>query len=100
MAKGYLVANIRVKDAGLFAEYGKQVAPMIARFGGRYLVRGGAVMPKEGTPSLARLVVLEFDSMEAARAFYESAEYAPLIALRQRASEGELALVEGYLPAV
>lgn len=94
----YLLANIRVKDPALFAEYRDKVAPMIAAHGGRYLIRGGEVTPVEGEAVFARVVVLEFPDMAKLRAFYDSADYAPLIALRQRASEGEVALIEGYVP--
>jgi uncharacterized protein (DUF1330 family) len=92
----YLIANIQVKDPARFNEYREKVAPMIARHGGRYLVRGGAVTPLEGNPGLHRLVVLEFPSMEKLRAFYDSADYAPLLKLRQSATEGTVALVEGH----
>lgn len=91
----YLIANIRVHDHAVFAEYGRQVFPMVERHGGRYLVRGGAVSDAEGTPNLARVVILEFDDMAKLRAFYDSAEYAPLITLRQSAADGDVALVEG-----
>jgi uncharacterized protein (DUF1330 family) len=94
----YLIANIRVTDPARFAEYREKVAPLIARFGGRYLIRGGAVTPVEGEPVLARVVVLEFADMAALRRFYHSEDYAPLIALRQSASTGDVALVEGYAP--
>ena len=95
----YLIANIRVKDPAKFASYRDQVAPLIARFGGRYLIRGGAVTPVEGNPTLERVVVLEFPSMDALKTFYFSDDYAPLIALRQEASDGDVALIEGYVPA-
>ncbi len=94
----YLIANLTVTDPARFAEYREQVAPMIARYGGRYLVRGGAVTAVEGEPGLDRVVVLEFDDMAALRRFYDGADYAPLIALRQSASTGSVALVEGYAP--
>lgn len=91
----YLIANIVVTDPARFAEYRDQVAPLIARFGGRYLVRGGEVTPVEGDPGLQRVVVLEFADMPALRAFYDSPEYAPLIALRASATVSNVALVEG-----
>lgn len=94
----YLIANIRVTDPARFAEYREKVAPMIARYGGRYLIRGGAVTPVEGDPRLDRVVVLEFPDMAALKRFYHSEDYAPLIALRQSASTGDVALVEGYAP--
>lgn len=94
----YLIANLTVHDPKTFAEYGALVAPMIARHGGRYLVRGGAVTPAEGAATLNRVVVVEYPDMATARAFYDSAEYAPLIALRQRAATGTVDFVEGYAP--
>jgi uncharacterized protein (DUF1330 family) len=95
----YLLANIRVKDPKKFAEYRDRVAPLIAASGGRYAVRGGAVTPVEGDPKLDRVVILEFPTMESLRAFYHGEAYAPLIALRQEASEGDVALIEGFAPA-
>jgi uncharacterized protein (DUF1330 family) len=94
----YLIANITVTDPAKFAEYRDRVAPMIARFGGRYVVRGGVVTPVEGNPVFQRVVILEFDDMAALKRFYHSDDYAPLIALRQQASTGDVALVEGYAP--
>ncbi len=91
----YLVANITMKDPVAYAEYGRQVAPLIARFGGRYLIRGGAAEAVEGA-AFNRVVVLEFADMAGVKAFYFSPEYAPLIALRQRAADGNVSLVEGY----
>lgn len=94
----YLIANLTVHDPAVFAQYGAQVAPMIAARGGRYLVRGGAVTPAEGEMGLHRVVIVEFPDMASLRAFYDSAEYAPLIALRTSASTGTVAFVEGYTP--
>lgn len=94
----YLIANITVTDPEGFAAYRAGVPAVIARFGGRYLVRGGAIETKEGTPGLDRLVILEFPDMAAARAFYDSADYAPLLAMRLASSTGSVALVEG-MPA-
>jgi uncharacterized protein (DUF1330 family) len=91
----YLVANITVHDPARFEEYRAAVPAVIARFGGRYLVRGGAVEAKEGEPGLNRLVILEFPDMAAARAFYDSADDAPLLAMRRAATTGSVALAEG-----
>lgn len=94
----YLIANITVTDPEAFKAYGAQVPSVIAKFGGRYLVRGGAVAAVEGTSPFNRLVVLEFATMDALKTFYHSPEYAPLIAMRQKASTGDVVLVEGYVP--
>lgn len=95
----YLVANIQVTDPARFNEYREAVAPLIARFGGHYLVRGGAVHAVEGNPGLDRLVILEFPSMERLREFYGSREYAPLLAMRAACTVSNVALVEGYAPS-
>ena len=64
----YLIANLTIHDPKTFADYGAQVAPMIVRHGGRYLVRGGAVTPAEGEAILNRVVVVEYPDMATARA--------------------------------
>ena len=64
---GYLIAAIDIKDPEGFDDYRRQVSPIIARYGGRYIVRGGAVTPLEGTAPQRRLVVIEFPSVDAAR---------------------------------
>lgn len=91
----YLLANLTIRDPQAFEAYRQAVPAMIARFGGRYLVRGGAVDVKEGEPGLGRVIILEFPDMAAARAFYDSPDYAPLLALRCAAADGTLAFIEG-----
>jgi uncharacterized protein (DUF1330 family) len=91
----YLMGEIEVTDPATYEEYRKQVLPVVTKYGGRFLVRGGKVEALEGGWSPKRVVALEFPSMEQARSFYRSPEYAPLIALRQTASRGKLILVEG-----
>jgi len=91
----YLIAEIEVTDSAGYDEYRKQVGAVIAKYAGRFLVRGGAIESKEGGWQPKRLVVVEFPSLDKARTFYHSADYAPLIALRQKASHGKLVLVEG-----
>ena len=93
--KGYIVGAISVTDPELYQQYAAQVPDVIASFGGRYLIRGGAVEPLEGDWSPDRAVVLEFDSPDDARAFYRSPQYQELVAVRQRASTGSLVLVDG-----
>jgi len=93
---GYLIANIQVKDPVKFEEYRQKVAPLIQKFGGRYLIRGGEVRRLEGNPSFHRLVVLEFPTVDAARHFYESAEYQPILKLRLDSTQSDTVLVQGY----
>jgi uncharacterized protein (DUF1330 family) len=91
----YLIGEIEITDPQAYQEYVKGVPATIARYGGKYLVRGGKVEPLEGGWDPKRFVVLEFASLEQARKWYDSPEYAPLRALRRGASRGKLILVEG-----
>jgi len=91
----YLIGEIEVTDAKTYEEYRKLVPGVIAKFGGKYLVRGGAVETCEGNWSPKRLVLLEFPSMDRARAFHGSPEYAPLLAMRTKSAKSKLILVEG-----
>lgn len=95
----YLYGNIQIHDMALYEQYRAQVPAIIASYGGRYLVRGGAVEVVEGQVDAQRQVILEFPDMAALKAFYFSKEYAPLIAIRQKAATGSIVLIEGYLPA-
>lgn len=92
----YLAVQIVVKDRETYERY-KLMAPVsIAQYGGRYLVRGGASETLEGSWHPARLAVLEFPSMERAREWWASPEYAEAKALRQASAETEMLLIEGY----
>jgi uncharacterized protein (DUF1330 family) len=95
----YIIVNIEVTDSQGFERYRAAVPPVIAAHGGRYLVRGGDLHVMEGAPGWKRLVVLEFPSLAAARAFYASADYAPLLALRLATTNSEMVMVEGLPPA-
>jgi len=91
----YVIAEVNVTDPKLYDDYRKQVPATVEKYGGRFAVRGGAVESKEGGWNPARLVVLEFPSMEQARKWYNSPEYAPALALRLKAANARLILVEG-----
>lgn len=92
----YVIVNVDVKDPVRYEDYKKMVPPTLAPYGGRFLVRGGAVHPREGAWRPKRFVVLEFPSLERANAWYDSPEYAPAKALRQATSTADLVMVEGF----
>ena len=94
--KGYLIANLDIHDQPIFQRYREMVVPIIAKYGGRYIVRGGEVENLEGHLSFNRLIVLEFPSPEVARAFYEGPEYQPVKAIRFQSATSDVALVVGY----
>ena len=91
----YVIGEIDVKDAAGYDDYRRQVLATVQKFGGRFLARGGRAEALEGHAPPKRVVVLEFPSYERALEWYRSAQYAPLIQLRQKASKGRLLLVEG-----
>ena len=95
----YVVAEVEVTDPAVYEEYRKLAPATIAKYGGKYLVRGGTVETKEGSWQPKRLVVLEFASMDQARKWYHSPEYAPALALRAKAARSKVLLVEGAPPA-
>ena len=91
----YVIADTNISDHKIYDEYKRQVAPLIAKFGGRFVVRGGKHVVLEGAWQPHRLVVIEFPTMEMAITWYNSPEYAPLLAMRQPAAEDHLVAVEG-----
>ena len=94
----YVINDMEVTDPVTFDQY-RQLSPAtVALYGGRFLVRGGEVMPQEGTWSPRRLVILEFPSVERAKAWIDSPEYAPARRLRQVSSVSNLVIVDGVWP--
>jgi len=93
--RAYLIANIEITDPKQYADYIARIGEVTESFGGRYLVRGGTAHKMEGHWHPHRMIVVEFPDMATAQRFYESPEYAPLLALRHSASETDMVLVEG-----
>lgn len=94
----YIIGNITVTDPVGYEDYRARVPAVIAAHGGRYVVRGGQMEVLEGEGPVSRTVVLEFPDMQRLKAFYGSADYAPLLALRKRCATSRLIAVEGYVP--
>ena len=91
----YVVVQVNVHDADGYERYKSMAPPSIARYGGQYLVRGGKTETLEGTWGPSRFVVLEFPSMERAREWWGSMEYAEAKALRHATAHTEMLLAEG-----
>jgi uncharacterized protein (DUF1330 family) len=91
----YIIADIQVTDPASYYQYQPLASASIARFGGRFAVRGGKVDLLEGAPEPERIVVIEFPDTETARRWYSSDEYQNALKIRQSASRGRLFLVEG-----
>jgi uncharacterized protein (DUF1330 family) len=91
----HVIAHIDVKDPTRYEDY-KRMSPIsIEKFGGRFIARGGKTESLEGTWQPKRLVLIEFPSVERAREWWASDDYAPAKALRQATSTGDLVVVEG-----
>ncbi|PWH13932.1 MAG: DUF1330 domain-containing protein [Anaerolineae bacterium] len=91
----YVIVDITVTDPEGYAEY-KQLAPAaVALYGGKYLARGGQTETLEGDWQPQRLVILEFPSIEQAKAWLHSPEYAPARALRHRYAQSNMVVIEG-----
>ena len=94
----YVVAEIEITNPEGYKEYTTQVPATIAKFGGRFLVRGGAATTLEGNWPQQRRVIIEFPSVDAAKRWYDSPEYEKPKALRRANSNGRLLLLEGVSP--
>lgn len=91
----YLIADVDVTDAVLFEDYKREVAATEALYGGKYLGRGGLTRVLEGDWQPHRLVIVEFPNMDSLVAWYESPEYAPLKALREKCATTRIVALEG-----
>jgi len=91
----YVLAEIEITNPDGYREYTAIVHATIAKYGGRFLVRGGAAEVLEGDWPQRRRVLLEFPSMQAAKQWFDSPEYEKPKAMRQAASDGRLILMEG-----
>lgn len=94
--KGYCIFdNVQVHDLGKLEIYKKQAAPLVEKFGGRYLILGGQFAVVEGSQRPTFLVMIEFPSYEKANQWYFSEEYRELKNLRLSAVDSNAIIVEG-----
>jgi len=91
----YLISTIEITDPAAYDEYRKMVGPVLQKYGGKFIARGGKIDYLEGDWQPKRVVIVEFETMEKARAFSDSAEYAPAKAARHRSSNSSVLVVEG-----
>jgi len=92
----YSITDVEVLDADALARYREVAGPAVARYGGRFLVRGAEpVVAEDEWPSGQRVNVIEFPSMEQLKAWYDSPEYAPARAIARKALRRRLLFVDG-----
>lgn len=92
----YLVARVDVRDWERYKEYMRHTPRVIAQHGGHFIVRGAPTITIEGADDPRRLVVIEFPSLERAKAFYDSNEYRSIRRYRDGAGEAQFVIVDGY----
>jgi len=95
MPKGYWIGHVDVRDMAGYQGYIAANAAVFARYGARFMVRGGRRVVKEGA-CRARTVVIEFKDYATALACYESADYADVMTRRTPFSVADLMIIEGY----
>jgi uncharacterized protein (DUF1330 family) len=91
----YIIAQVNVTDPAKYQEYAKLAGPATQKYGGRFLVRGGAKTTMEGDIPFQRIVVNEFPDVEAAKRFYNSVEYQAAKQKRLGAADFNMIIVEG-----
>lgn len=91
----YSISSIDVKDWDAYQEYMTLVPPIIEKFGGKYIVRGGDVLSDSTTWHPKRVVILEFQTLAQMKEFRDSDEYRPVSAIRLKAADTETFVVEG-----
>ncbi|MBA8879162.1 DUF1330 domain-containing protein [Phyllobacterium myrsinacearum] len=95
IAPAYYIAEFEVTDREALKPYTQQVESTFAPFSGRYIVRGGSMDALEGDTPKSRLVIIVFDSLEQARAWYSSPQYASIRPIRQHSGHTNAYIVEG-----
>lgn len=91
----FILVDINVHDPVQYEEYKKLAAPTVTLYGGKYIVRGGKVETLEGKWAPTRLVILEFPTVDQAKAWLNSPEYSPIRKIRHATSTSEMIVVEG-----
>lgn len=93
--KAYIIVDVNITNPSRYEDYRKLTPASLVPYDGKFIVRGGATETLEGEWLPGRVVVLEFPSMQQAKAWWSSAAYAPAKAIRQSAAETKMILVEG-----
>jgi len=92
---GYIIVDVQITDPEAYERYKAAVPATLAAYGGKFIVRGGRTETLEGDWEPGRVVVLEFESVEKAKAWWDSQDYAAPKQLRQSASVTRMIVVEG-----
>ena len=92
---GYFIIQINVTNAENYKEYIEKVTPIVKKFGGEYIVRGGQSENVEGNWLFQRTVVLKFPTYDMVKEWHNSDEYKPIRKIREDNSECNAIIIEG-----
>ena len=91
----YMLARVNVTDMEQYQQYMKLTPPILEKFGGAFVIRGGEKHILEGPDAPERIVLLKFADVAAAKAMYQSDEYQAAVKVREGAAEASFIVMEG-----
>ncbi len=94
-APGYVIAEAEITDPAALQKYGEKIAETLAPFNHHFIVSTSKIQGLEGEPPKDRVVIIEFDSVQKAREWYDSPAYAAIRPIRQNAAKSRIFIVEG-----
>lgn len=92
----YIIVRVEIKDGDAYKEYMRHSPRIIYQYGGRFIARGGETSTLEGEKEHRRIAIIEFPSLERAKAFYYSPEYTEIRSMREGKGDAQFVAVEGY----
>ena len=95
---GYVIAEVEITDPAALQEYGKKIGETLAPFNHRVVVSTGNIQALEGDAPKDMVVIIQFDSVQKAREWYDSPAYAAIRPIRQSATKSRIFIVEGLAP--
>ena len=96
MTKGYAIFNEDISDQAAYDKYAQKAVPTILERGGKLIVVNDGPEVIEGEWKAPRVIVVEFESVEAARDWYHSPEYQSIVGERHAAAEADAVIVDGF----
>ena len=91
----YIIAQVNIVNEEPYKEYVKQTSPIVKKYGGEFIIRGGKYKKLLGNWDYLRTVVIKFPSFDVAMDWYNSDEYTPVRKIRENNSEGNVIVIEG-----
>jgi uncharacterized protein (DUF1330 family) len=92
----YVIVEVSIHNHKEYEEYKKLTPASITAYGGRFVIRGAKTESLEGDWNPERIVVLEFPTIERAKEWFYSTEYAPAKKIRHQTATSKMIVVEGY----